>query len=134
MLSLGALLASHNPALKAQAEARAKRTTLAKTAEGLEKQIEVSKGTGSRAVKAEARTELAKVKKQQFELDPTKESFEAYASANAKAKRSKAKKYKIKAQESTANAMEEKINGRSPLVYTNLSDYLAGHAKEITKK
>jgi hypothetical protein len=77
MLSLGALLASHNPALKAKAEARAKEAELAKQAEGYEKELQIAKQhrQGKSEIGISARKNLLKTRQKQFSMNPSEETY-----------------------------------------------------------
>ena len=83
MLSLAGLLASQSPALKAGAERRVLRKDLERKAEARSVEREVlSKTVPPTQERSELLTnvqsELADIKKAQFELDPSAESFESY--------------------------------------------------------
>lgn len=77
MLSLGALLASHNPALKAKAEARAKEAELAKQAEGYEKELHIAKQhrQGKSEIGISARQNLLKTRQKQHSMNPSEETY-----------------------------------------------------------
>lgn len=75
MISLTGLLASQVPAFKAGAEKRAEISRLGKKEQAITKAIETAADTKDKEAYAE---ELTKVKKQQFEVNPTEESYKAY--------------------------------------------------------
>ena len=83
MLSIGAMLASRNPALKAKAEARAREAQLAKESAGLEKQMEIEKKhhQGRSQIGIQTKKDYANVKREQYERNPTEETYKALKSA-----------------------------------------------------
>lgn len=83
MISLAGLLASQSPALRAGAERRALQRDLERKEEARAVEREVlSKTVPPTQERSELLTnvqsELADIKKQQFELDPSAESYESY--------------------------------------------------------
>lgn len=99
MLSIGAMLASRNPALKAKAEARAQEAQLLKESAGLEKQMEIEKKhhQGRSQIGIKTKKEYAKVKRKQFVINPNEKTYQAY---------------KI-AENALVSAQSEKKNGRA---------------------
>lgn len=83
MLSIGAMLASRNPALKARAEAREQEAQLSKESAGLEKQMEIEKKhhQGRSKIGVKTKKEYANVKRKQYERNPTEETYQALKSA-----------------------------------------------------
>ena len=77
-LSLASLLATQNPALRAKAEKRAELKSLGRKEEVLSKAVSESGGAGDSKIAQELTDQLGELKKQQFELDPSAESFQAY--------------------------------------------------------
>lgn len=77
-LSLASLLMGSNEAIQASARKRRELKNLASQEQAIKSAIEV---TGSDiAAKESYGEQLTEIKKKQFELDPTKESFQAYKS------------------------------------------------------
>lgn len=106
MLSLGALLASQNPTLKAQAEAREKGAQLEREAAGIQKQIDIAKphGKAGKPTTSQAKVDLADIRRKQFELNPTEQSFQEFRSAE---------KESAKAQRYLENAQKQRRIGKS---------------------
>lgn len=75
-LSLASLLATQSPGLKAKAEKRAELKSLGRKEEVLSKAV--SESAGDPKIGQELTDKLGEIKKQQFELDPSDKSFQAY--------------------------------------------------------
>lgn len=112
MLSIGALLASQNPALKAQAEARAKSTQLAKEASGLEKQMEIEKAhhQGRSTIGIDTKKSMVDVRRKQYEMNPTEEAYQALK----------------KAENALKGARAQKQSGRAPADLLSLPTNMGG--------
>lgn len=119
MLSIGALLVSQNPALKAQAETRAKRSQLEKEAGVLQTRIDVAKGHGKTGKEqaSKAEIEMEKVAEEQYKLDPSDKTLRELA------KRRKASK---KAQLYLKSKQDEKreVKEATRPIYTDLKEHL----------
>ena len=77
-LSLVSVLASQSPGLRALSEKRAKVRDLAGRESAIREAITTTQATGDIAGAEPYGEELADIKKQQFELDPTAENYKAY--------------------------------------------------------
>lgn len=127
MLSIGALLASQNPALKAQAEARAKSTQLSKQRENLQKQIDVAKGHGKagKEIKSGAEIEMAKIAEEEYKLDPSDKTFKELI--QRKKASQKAKLYLKSKQDE-----KKEVREATKPIYTDLKEHL--ESMKETKK
>lgn len=77
-LSVAGLFASQSPALKDKAEKRAELKSLGRKEKVLSKAVSESAGAGDSKLAQELVDEIGEIKKQQFEVDPSEKSFQAY--------------------------------------------------------
>ena len=81
MISLAGLLASQSPSIRARSEKRAAIKNLSAREKAVSEVMQVAAESADSELAQEYATDLAEIKKQQFEVDPSTESFLGYRGA-----------------------------------------------------